>query len=66
MNSQSKEDKYLAIAIREKKVPPTCLLDGELLFFLIVHEGTDPCLECNMNRQVCRGRPRKEHREKSS
>ena len=62
MNSQSKEDKYLAIAISEKKVPPTCVLDGELLFVLIVYHGTDPCLGCNMDRQVCGGRPRKENR----
>lgn len=39
-------------------VPDTCVLNGELIFYL-VKDGEDPCAGCTENRDVCNGRPKK-------
>ena len=51
-----KPDMFLEMAINQGYVPPTCQLDGHLVM-LLVNKGEDPCVGCNNDRSVCKGRP---------
>lgn len=44
------------MAVQQGYVPESCTLDGEMVMLLIKRE--DPCAGCNMDRDVCKGRPK--------
>ncbi len=48
-------DFHKQMSIQQGYVPPTCTLDGTLVW-LLINEGKDPCKGCNANRSVCNGR----------
>lgn len=48
----------LEICIHQGYVPLNCLLNGGVVFALI-NKGEDPCAGCNLNRNICGGRPKK-------
>jgi len=52
-------DIMLEICIYQGYVPKDCKLDGQLVFLLTV-KGEDPCAGCNISRDECGGRPKKE------
>ena len=43
------------MVVRQGYVPETCKLPGELVFRL-VKDQTDPCVGCEEDRTVCKGR----------
>ena len=48
--------------IAQGYVPSTCTLPINIagpLIFAFVNKGEDVCSECNMDRTVCKGRPKK-------
>ena len=52
-----KEDIFHDMVVQQGYVPATCTLDGQLVL-LLVNKGNDPCAGCNMDRLVCKGRPK--------
>jgi len=50
-------DIMLMLCIEQGYVPPKCQLKGQIVYFLVQSEG-DPCARCNMDREICKGRPR--------
>lgn len=53
------DDLKLAAAIKEGKVPSSCLLGGPVVM-LAVAAGRDPCSGCNGLRERCKGREKQE------
>ncbi len=51
-------DILLNMCIQQGYVPPTCLLNGQIVWGLI-NESKDPCAGCNGPREKCKGRPKK-------
>jgi hypothetical protein len=54
------DDHQLISAINSEYVPDTCLLNG----YIVLYEkyiGNDPCDGCNIPREKCKGRTRKEN-----
>lgn len=51
------EDMLKEIAIGQGYVPKDCTLPGALVMHL-TNQGDDPCKDCNMDRSVCKGRPK--------
>lgn len=43
--------------IKKGCVPPTCEMPGDIIKMLIEDLG-DPCIGCETNREVCKGRPK--------
>jgi len=52
------DDLLRDMAIQQGYVPKKCDLDGQLVM-LLVREGKDPCKGCNVDRNICGGRPSK-------
>lgn len=46
------------LCIEQGYVPKGCFLTG-LIIFALVNTGEDPCSGCNLNREICKGRPKK-------
>lgn len=57
----TKPDPVFNLCVALKYVPDTCLFSGEMVYMLTNLEG-DACARCNHDRDVCKGRPRKEAR----
>jgi hypothetical protein len=55
------DDMFKVMCVQQGYVPKTCTLPGTLVWYLIKQEE-DPCAGCNMDRQVCLGRPKKGER----
>ena len=53
-------DIMLEIVIRQGYVPKDCYLHGNLVLAL-VNQGNDPCAGCNLDRNICHGRPNTEN-----
>ena len=51
------DDLLLQQAIREGTVPPGCQVGGAIVQG-IAAAGGDPCRSCDVDREVCGGRPR--------
>ena len=52
----------MQMMIEQGYVPDTCQLPedhGGLLIWTEVNKGNDPCWGCNLDRLVCKGRPKK-------
>ena len=52
------KDIMLGLCIRQGYVPPTCIIDGQLVLMLTQKDG-DACAGCNADRSKCGGRPKK-------
>jgi hypothetical protein len=50
-------DMYKTMCVHQGYVPPTCTLDG-MLVWLLVNDGKDSCKGCNLDREICKGRNR--------
>ncbi len=50
-------DLYKSMCIQQGYVPPTCMLDGTMVW-LLTNDGKDPCKGCNADREICKGRSR--------
>jgi hypothetical protein len=55
--SKEKKDVMRELCIKQGYVPATCKMPGQMIFLLIKRE--DPCAGCNMDRAICKGRPKK-------
>jgi len=49
-------DHLREMAIQQGYVPATCTLAGQIVMGLM-NKGEDPCIGCNANRGICKGRP---------
>lgn len=58
MKDSRRDEVFHDMCVKQGYVPSTCTLDGELVWML-VRKGEDPCAGCNMDRAVCKGRPRR-------
>lgn len=50
-----KRDVMKDLCVQQGYVPPTCTMDGQLVF-LLVSKGEAPCWGCNEDRGICKGR----------
>jgi hypothetical protein len=51
-----------AMMIEQGYVPPTCTMPDPpagMLIWQEINAGRDPCAGCNMDREQCRGRPKR-------
>ena len=49
--------------IQQGYVPVTCTLDDQIagsLIYSMTSAGKDVCAECNHDRNICKGRPKRE------
>jgi len=56
-DNSANKDIMLELCIKQGYVPSTCKMNGQMVFLLVQKE--DPCAGCNMDRNVCKGRPKK-------
>ena len=49
------EDIMHEMMVQQGYVPSGCMLPGEMVF-LLMKEGKDPCIGCNISREKCGGR----------
>lgn len=57
LQKEAKNDGMLRMAKAQGYVPEGCYLEGHIVMFL-VQKGEVPCAGCNMNRSVCKGKPK--------
>ena len=54
---EQKKDAMLGLCKQQGYVPADCYLTGIIVFGL-VNSGKDPCKGCNLDRKICKGRPK--------
>jgi hypothetical protein len=55
---EEEKDIMRELCIKQGYVPATCKMPGQMIFLLVWEKG-DPCAGCNMDRAICKGRPKK-------
>ncbi len=56
--NEKPKDTMREMCVAQGYVPPKCQLMGMVVWHLI-QKGEDPCAGCNLDRNICGGRPRK-------